>query len=185
MPGLLVDPVCDDAAMPTNRRFSTRTVIAIGLTLVAGTAACSSQPKQTTHTLVLTQEAPSLRPVDGGVPGTTVGDSLFYEAKIAGERGEHGLLTGYLVTADVADPETGDLDADRIGQLSYDLGDGNSLLAAGESVYRADNVEMTANLPQVRVVVGGTGSYIGARGQVTTTKNADGSYRHEFVLIDG
>ena len=138
-----------------------------------------------THSLVLNQDPPSLRPIDGGASGVSVGDILFYEAHITGEHGEAGTLTGVLMTADVADPETGDLDADRLGQLSYDLGDGNTLLAIGETVYRADSVEIMANTPQLRAVVGGTGSYMGARGQVLTTRNSDGSYRHEFTLIDG
>lgn len=137
-----------------------------------------------THTLVLNQQPPSLRPVDGGAAGVSVGDVLFYEAPITGEHGESGTLTGLLMMADVADPETGDLDADRLGQLSFDLGNGNSLLAIGETVYRSENIEMTANLPQLRAVVGGTGVFMGARGQVLTTRNPDGSYRHEFTLID-
>jgi hypothetical protein len=33
-------------------------------------------------------------------------------------------------------------------------------------------------------VVGGTGDFMGARGQVATTRNDDGSYRHEFTLLD-
>ena len=114
----------------------------------------------------------------------SVGDTLFYEAHITGEHGESGMLTGVLMTADVADPVTGDLDVDRLGQLSYDLGNGNTLLAIGETVYRAENVEISANVPQLRAVVGGTGSFMGARGQVMTTRNPDGSYRHEFTLID-
>lgn len=137
-----------------------------------------------THTLVLNQDPPSLRPVDGGSSGVSVGDTLFYEAHITGEHGENGMMTGVLMTADVANPETGDLDADRLGQLSFDLGGGNTLLAIGETVYRADNVEISANMPQLRAVVGGTGSFMGARGQVMTTRNPDGSYRHEFTLID-
>ena len=143
----------------------------------------ASADKQT-HTLVLSQAAPSLRPVGGGASGVSVGDILFYEARITGDHGENGMLTGVLMTADVADPDTGDLDADRLGQLSFDLGGGNTLLAIGETVYRADDVEITTSLPQLRAVVGGTGSFMGARGQVMTTRNPDGSYRHEFTLID-
>lgn len=159
-----------------------------GAVAVACTAAVLGTPTASadkqTHTLVLNQAPPSLRPVDGGVPGVSAGDILFYEARITGEHGESGMLTGVLMTADVADPETGDLDADRLGQLSFDLGGGNTLLAIGETVYRAGNAEITANLPQLRAVVGGTGSFMGARGQVMTTRNPDGSYRHEFTLID-
>ena len=138
-----------------------------------------------THTLVLTQQPASLRPIDGGVSGSSVGDILLFEAPISGEHGESGTLTGFLIQADIPDAETGDLDADRLGQLSYDLGNGNTLVVIGETTYRGENAEITANQPQLRVVAGGTGSFLGARGQVLTTRNDDGSYRHEFTLIDG
>ena len=49
---------------------------------------------------------------------------------------------------------------------------------------RGEAVEMTPSAPQLRAVVGGTGSYMGARGQVATTHDADGTYRHEFTLLD-
>ena len=63
---------------------------------------------------------------------------------------------------------------------------GNQVLVViGETTYRGENAEITANQPQLRVVAGGTGSFLGARGQVLTTRNDDGSYRHEFTLIDG
>jgi hypothetical protein len=155
-----------------------------GIALAAVPMAPTARADKPTHTLVLIQDPPSLRAADGGSPGVSVGDTLFYEAHITGEHGESGMLTGVLMSADVADPETGDLDADRLGQLSYDLGNGNTLLAIGETVYRAENVEISANVPQLRAVVGGTGSFMGARGQVMTTRNPDGSYRHEFTLID-
>jgi hypothetical protein len=172
------------------RRLVTMTSAALlavptGLVVTGGAATIPvAWADKQTHTLVLNQQPPSLRPVDGGAAGVSVGDALFYEAHLTGEHGESGTLTGVLLTADVADPETGDLDADRLGQLSYDLGNGNTLLAIGETVYRADNVEIAANLPQLRAVVGGTGTFMGARGQVSTTRNPDGGYRHEFTLID-
>jgi hypothetical protein len=122
--------------------------------------------------------------VDQHVPGASVADTVLYESIVNGENGESGRLTGFLITADVPDMETGDLDSDRIGQLSYDLGNGNTLAVVGESLYRGEAVEMANSAPQMRAVVGGTGTFIGARGQVATTRNADGTYRHEFTLLD-
>lgn len=158
---------------------------ALGLGLATAMSMPAAWADQHTYTLVLNQQAPSLRPIDGGAVGPSTGDILLFEAPLTGEHGESGTLTGFLVTADTPDQETGDLDADRLGELSYDLGNGNTLVAIGHTVYRSENVEMTASLPQLRVVAGGTGSFIGARGQVTTTRVADGTYRHEFTLIDG
>ena len=43
--------------------------------------------------------------------------------------------------------------------------------------------EFAADKPVVRPVLGGTGKYTGARGQATTTRNADGSYTQVFTLF--
>ena len=157
----------------------------IGFALGSASALPSAQAEQHTRTFVLTQQPPTLHPVDLHIEGASVADMVLYEASIAGEQGESGLLTGFLITADVPDAETGDVHQDRLGQLSFDLGDGNSLVVAGEAIYPGEDVEMTPNAEQLRAVVGGTGDFMSARGQVATTRNDDdGSYRHEFTLLD-
>ncbi|BDX34808.1 hypothetical protein TUM20985_53550 [Mycobacterium antarcticum] len=159
-------------------------VAAIGFACVGVGALPPAQAEGRTHTFVLTQQPPALHPVDADMPGASVADAVLYESVITGDHGENGLLTGFLITADVPDAETGDVDADRLGQLSFDLGGGNMLAVIGESTYRGEAVEMTPSAPQLRAVVGGTGTFIGSRGQVATTRNGDGTYRHEFTLLD-
>ncbi len=156
----------------------------IGFALGGASALPAAQAEQHTRTFVLTQQPPTLHPIDLHIEGASVADMVLYEASIAGELGESGMLTGFLITADVPDAETGDVHHDRLGQLSFDLGNGNSLVVAGEAIYPSGEVEMTADVAQRRAVVGGTGEFIGARGQVETTRNTDGSYRHEFTLRD-
>jgi hypothetical protein len=157
---------------------------AIGFALGSVSALPAAQAAQHTRTVVLTQQPPALHPVDLHLEGASVADMVLYEASVAGEQGESGTLTGFLITADMPDAETGDTYQDRLGQLSFDLGHGNSLVVAGEAIYPGEDVEMTANAEQLRAVVGGTGDFLGARGQVETTRNDDGSYRHEITLLD-
>ena len=158
---------------------------AIGFALGSAGTLPPAQAGQPSRTLVLTQQPPTLHPVDLHVEGASVADMVLYEAAIAGERGESGTLTGVLITADVPDPETGDPHQDRLGQLSFDLGGGDSLVIAGEAVYPGAEAEMAAGAAQLRAVVGGTGDFIGARGQVATTRGGDGGgYRHAFTLLD-
>jgi hypothetical protein len=157
---------------------------AIGFALGSATALPAAQAAQPTRTLVLTQQPPTLHPVDLHIAGASVADMVLYEASVAGEQEESGMLTGFLITADVPDAETGDVHQDRLGQLSFDLGNGNSLVVAGEAIYPGEDVEMAQNAEQLRAVVGGTGEFMGARGQVETTRNDDGSYRHVFTLLD-
>ena len=158
---------------------------AIGFALGSAGTLPAARAGQPTRTLVLTQQPPTLHPVDLHIEGASVADMVLYEATLAGERGESGTLTGVLITADVPDPETGDPHQDRLGQLSFDLGGGDSLVVAGEAVYPGAEAEMAAGAAQLRAVVGGTGDFIGARGQVATTRDGDdGSYRHAFALLD-
>ena len=131
----------------------------------------------------LRQEVPTLAPVDIALGGASHGDMLAFEAKISGDDGSVGILRGILITVDLPD-DSGDVHEDRIGQLIFDLGNGASLVVAGGSVYPGAGTEMAANTEQVRAVIGGTGTYIGARGQVTTVRNDDGSYEHSFELLD-
>ena len=156
----------------------------IGFALGSASTLPAAQAAQPTRTVVLTQQPPVLHPVDLHLEGASVADMVLYEATIAGEQAESGMLTGFLITADMPDAETGDAHQDRLGQLSFDLGHGNSLVVAGEAIYPSEDVEMTTNAEQLRAVVGGTGDFLGARGQVATTRNDDGTYTHEVTLLD-
>ena len=156
-------------------------IIAAAALAAVATAPTAGAEEHTTFKLH--QDAPALVPVDITLAGASHGDMLAFEAKISGDDGSAGTLRGILITVDLPD-ESGDLLEDRIGQLIFDLGNGSSLVVAGGSVYPSKGTEMAANTEQVRAVVGGTGTYIGARGQVTTVRNDDGSYEHSFELLD-
>ncbi|MEO1190251.1 MAG: hypothetical protein AAFY02_00715 [Pseudomonadota bacterium] len=129
------------------------------------------------------QEVPALAAVDLGASGRSHADMLAFEAAIQSDDGRSGTLFGVLTTVDLP-VEAGDLHEDRLGHLVFDLGAGGSLVVLGASVYAEAASEMEQSRPQVRAVVGGTGDYIGARGQVTTTRNTDGTYTHVFELLD-
>jgi hypothetical protein len=43
--------------------------------------------------------------------------------------------------------------------------------------------EFDAGQPVVRAMLCGTGKYMGARGQLASTRNADGSYTQVFTLL--
>ena len=148
-----------------------------GLTLGASEAIADEPTEFTVH-----QDNPALATVDLGYAGKSHGDMLAFEATISTEDGVEGLLSGILIT--VALPRGQSAFEDRIGNLVFKFGDSDSLVVAGGSVYPQDETEMNTNQPQVRAVIGGTGKYIGARGEVTTTRNDDGTYDHAFKLID-
>ena len=57
-------------------------------------------------------------------------------------------------------------------------------MIAGTAAYPADQAEMAPDSPHVRAVIGGTGRFIGARGQMVTTRREAGHYEHTFTLVD-
>jgi hypothetical protein len=59
----------------------------------------------------------------------------------------------------------------------------NQIIAFGAADYSPSAPEFEVGQPVVRPVLGGTGKYMGARGQVTSTRNSDGSYTQVFTLL--
>ena len=133
-------------------------------------------------TLTIEQAPPTLVSIPAGDEGdVSEGDILAFVADATAEDGRTGTIRGLLITVDV--PDATDVLEDRIGHIVFDLGDGDSLVVAGASVYVSGDEEMTPETPQMRAVIGGTGIYIGARGEVETTRHEDGSYTHVITLL--
>ena len=151
-------------------------------------AACSSAPKTSDgaarphETLVVQQKAPIFVDVDIKAAGKSVGDLYIFGAAVTDSKGRSGSLAGTLMVVDAVDPKTGKVWETRLGDLTFILG-GEQLLVKGASVYPRANREMEVNKPQVRAVVGGTGSFVGVDGDVSTVRNADGTYTHTFRLM--
>ena len=116
--------------------------------------------------------------------GQSHGDLLAFDAPIQTTKGDKGKLSGFVLT--VAIPEKDhEVFQDRIVSMLFDLGDANTLVISGKSVYpHRGELEMVKNNPQIRAIIGGTGKYIGARGQISTTRDEDGGYTHLFELVD-
>jgi hypothetical protein len=137
---------------------------------------------QQTERFTIIQDAPVIKHIDLGAPGGSHGDLLAFEASFTDKGGKKGVMSGILIT--VALPNgIGGVFYDRVGNIVLDFGGIDSLVLAGKSLYGTGEGEMQANKPQVRAVTGGTGRYIGARGQVTTTRLDAGHYEHMIELV--
>jgi hypothetical protein len=61
--------------------------------------------------------------------------------------------------------------------LVFEFGDNNSIMAQGPSlIAAAGNARTAVGKPIVRAIIGGTGKYKFANGQLTSTRNADGGF---------
>lgn len=128
------------------------------------------------------QAQPKLVHIDVGTDGASHGDLMAFEATFTTEDGGSGILSGILITVDI--PEGDGVFFDRIGNIALDFGGVDSLVVGGHSTYAAGAGEMAVDLPQVRAIIGGTGRFIGARGQMTTTRRDAGHYDHKIELVD-
>ena len=140
----------------------------------------TAQGKQT---FTITHGKPEITRVDIGVPGMSVGDLFGFEAPFTTQDGKMGRIYG-IVTIVSIPTGTNDPFIDRLSSGVLDFGKNDTLVISGKTVYGTYQGEIKDNEPQLRAIIGGTGRFIGARGQITTTRTPSGAYEHEIQLLD-
>jgi hypothetical protein len=137
------------------------------------------------ETLTVYEDAPTMTPLDLGPPGNSPGDVYYFSAPLHSSPG--GPVTGEVFgsktlkkVATGANPSF----EQRATLLIFTFGNrDDQIVAMGVHDYPPDAAEFDAGQPHVRAILGGTGKYIGARGQLASTRNADGSYTQVFTLL--
>jgi hypothetical protein len=144
----------------------------------------SIAPGSTNNILTIIQEAPNIVHIDLDKEGSSHGDLLAFDADVITNDNIKGKLSGYLLTIYIPE-ENHEAFQEKMVQMVFDLGEGNTIVVGGKSVYpHTDKAEIIINQPQLRAIIGGTGSFIGARGQIITTRNDDGTYQHLIELVE-
>ncbi len=116
-----------------------------------------------------------------GEAGSGLGDSTFYKANLKKGSKDFGTLSGRINTFDIAD---GDADFEiRLRQLVFDL-PGGQIVAMGSSTYATgpDFIPLQVGVATTIAIVGGTGEYFGATGELVTTRRADGTFKQVIRL---
>jgi hypothetical protein len=149
------------------------------------TACGADSTHLSTETFTVYEDAPKMSLLDLGAPGNSLGDVYHFSAPLHSERG--GPVTGEVIGSKtlvkVATDAKPNLER-RATLMFFTFADGkDQIVAFGAANYSPSAPEFDAGQPVVRPVLGGTGKYIGARGQVTSTRNADGSYTQTFRLL--
>jgi hypothetical protein len=62
--------------------------------------------------------------------------------------------------------------------MVFNFDEDNKIVASGGTSNHKGEQVMKLGIDQKRAVVGGTGKYKGIKGEVTTTRNEDGTYTH-------
>ena len=161
--------------------LATTAVLAAGALAITGCGSDDDGPKDFT----LIQEKPEIVAVDSGKKGTTKGDEFHFEARLNDEDGETaGLVLGDLTVTGLAGRfgRPRGLQINR-SQLVFRLDDGD-IMALGLSNYATADWKRAAEEPTTRAIIGGTGEYAGARGELVTTRKGDGTYEQEFKFSD-
>ena len=133
----------------------------------------------------LVQEKPEITEADNGARGTTKGDQFHFEARMNDEDGEAaGIVLGELTVTGLPGRfgRPKGLQINR-SELIFRL-DGGDIMALGLSEYARAGWKLTADEPATRAIIGGTGDYAGARGELVTTRKSDGTYEQEFEFSD-
>ena len=149
-------------------------------------AACGAHStNHSTETFTLYQDAPKMSRLDLGAPGNSLGDVYHFSAALHSESG--GPVTGEVIGSKTLVKEATDANPNlerRATLLFFTFAGGkDQIIAFGAADYPSSAPEFEAGQPVVRPVLGGTGKYMGARGQVNSTRNADGSYTQVFTLL--
>jgi hypothetical protein len=157
--------------------------VAIILPLVALVlTGCSSKSQTTTFTLQ--QAKPHLETIPVKPTGHSMGDLVSFVAPVSRDGNPAGVVSGILVTVDLPGDRIGEEELEsRVSTIVVRFSPTDCLTLSGSAVYPTNVFEMKTSVPQVRAITGGTGAYIGARGQVTTTRNEDGTYTHVVELL--
>lgn len=151
---------------------------ALTFALVAGIT--PAQAAATTKPTVIRVYHQAVNPI--AVSGSGIGAvrTFFIPLAVNGKAADGQYLTGTLTTLDTAMP--GGLEL-RASNLTFVLGaEADQLVVGGVSLYPPAGATLATGQTTVRPVIGGSGKYAGARGQVISTNMGANGWTHVFKV---
>lgn len=164
----------------TLTRRLTRTVIiaaaAAGLVATSGAVASAAPAKKFPQTVTITHEAVGPTLVQGEGLGAV--RTFSFPTKVNGKASPGSRMVGTLRTVEV---DAADGSETRTSDLVFFVrGLKNQLVVGGASNYPAASAVLQVGDPTIRPIVGGSGSYAGARGYVESVNKGDAGWVHTF-----
>jgi len=169
-----------------NLIFSRRMVGTLAALLISSLmSACGLHSTNSSQTLTIYQDAPKMKLLDLGEPGNSPGDVYHFFAPLHSSPGGPviGEVFGSKTLVKLATDANPTFEQ-RATLLSFTFNDRqDQIIALGIADYAPTAGEFDAEKSRARAILGGTGKYMGARGQLTSTRNADGTYTQVFTLL--
>ncbi len=130
--------------------------------------------------LTLIERPISIFVQDNGATGPSVGDQRTFHQELLFSNGKHaGTFDGSTTNSAEQGHGASALES-RIGMIQYSVR-GGSIVAAG--VYVAAPGVVVPKRGVTRAVIGGTGKYVGARGEVVQTPLPNGDIKNVLTLL--
>lgn len=166
----------------TMRLLPVVSAMVIGFSFVGGAAYTqfATADEMTTFTVTTPADYMATR-IDLTGDGRTIGDLRFMNTTFSGD-GLDGSMPGWAGFVDVGSAE--DPIMDTMGTLVFEFGDADSIVVAVDYELAPNGEGSTVNGTQFEAITGGTGKFVGARGQVAVTEDASGAWAFEFQLLD-
>lgn len=148
-----------------------------GLLLAPAAAAADRSPRQTIVRIYHQPLAPTL--VQGSGLGTV--RTFFTPIAVDGRAADGQYMVGTLTTVAVDVPGNQEL---RQANLAFVVGDpANQLILGGVSLYPAAGSTLGLGVRTIRPVIGGSGTFDGARGYAVSVNHGDRGWVHVFHLL--
>jgi hypothetical protein len=159
-------------------RFRTLTISITAALLLVGASSTSYAADRSVTTINVYHQAVSPISVTGSGVGTV--RTFFIPMAVNGKAANDQYLAGTLTT--FAENVTGGLEL-RGSNLTFVFGkEADQLVVGGISLYPPAASTLAANSKTVRPVLGGSGKFSGARGQVISTNMGDRGWTHVFKI---
>lgn len=153
------------------RLFTVFAALTVGALFLTGCA-----PTQQSLTLIQSANEFHLDSLDLN-PAGDAGDLSTFEAPLQKDGKPFGSFVGTVIKISGLDQGSNPNREERLVTMVFDLPDGQ-ISALGVTYFERGKSLIGVTEPMTRAIVGGTGAYVGIKGEAILTRNADNSATH-------
>ena len=157
---------------------ATLIVAALAALVVAG---CGGGSDTKTFTVVSTAKGVTLKRIDLGAHGAGPGDLTVFDGPLVSSDGKKPAGHVYGTQTSISAQKGSEVVQ---AFITYDFGSGNRITIGGVGQYPTGGKGLVPGKTFVRPILGGTGTYEGADGTLTSVHRSNGDYEQTFRVVD-